>query len=44
MIPILLLGGLLFAGAVAVTFWDQIKKYLGLALEKVKKVKEILGE
>lgn len=38
MIPILLLSGLLFAGAVAVTFWDQIKKYLGLALEKVKKV------
>lgn len=38
MIPILLLGGLLVGAAVAVTFWDQIKKYLSLALEKVKKV------
>lgn len=42
MIPILLVIGLLTAGAVvaAVTFWDQIKKFLGLAL---KKVKEIIG-
>jgi ABC-type proline/glycine betaine transport system permease subunit len=40
MIPLLLLGGLLAAGAaiVAVTFWDQIKKYLQMALTKVKQV------
>ncbi|QCP47886.1 hypothetical protein FAZ95_01015 [Trinickia violacea] len=39
MIPFLLLGGLL-AGAVivAVSFWDQIKKYLQLAAEKVKQI------
>lgn len=39
-IPLLLLGGFL-AGAVvvvAVTFWDQIKKYLKLAFEKVKQI------
>lgn len=41
MIPLLLLGGLL-AGAfvVAITFWDQIKKYLSLSLKKVKEVVE----
>lgn len=39
MIPLLLLGGLLLgATAVAITFWEQIKKFLGLALEKVKKI------
>ena len=38
MIPILLIGGLGLLAAVAITFWDQIKKFLGLALEKVKKV------
>lgn len=38
MIPIFLLGGLLLAGVVAVAFWDQIKKYLNLAFERVKKV------
>lgn len=40
MIPILLLGGLLAAGAVAIaiTFWDQIKEFLKLAFQKVKKI------
>lgn len=40
MIPLLLLGGLLAGAAiaVAVTFWDQIKKFLHLAFNKVKKV------
>ena len=38
MIPVLLLGGLLVASVVAITFWDQIKKYLSLAFERVKKV------
>jgi hypothetical protein len=40
MIPFLILGSLL-AGvvvAVAITFWDQIKKYLQLAAKKVKQV------
>jgi len=42
MIPLILLGGLLLTTTVvlAVTFWDQIKKYLGIAY---KKVKEVLG-
>jgi ABC-type proline/glycine betaine transport system permease subunit len=39
MIPLLLLGGLLAGAAIiAVTFWDQIKKYLQMALTKVKQV------
>ncbi len=40
MIPLLLLGGLLFGAAavVAVTFWDEIKEYLRMAFEKVKKL------
>jgi hypothetical protein len=40
MIPILLLGALLAAGAavVAITFWDQIKEFLKLAFEKVKRM------
>lgn len=38
MIPLLLLGGIIFGLAVAVTFWDQIKKYLGIALKKVKEL------
>lgn len=40
MIPLILLGGLLAGAAiaVAVTFWDQIKKFLQLAFNKVKKV------
>lgn len=39
MIPILLLGGLILGlGALTITFWDQIKKYLSLALEQVKKI------
>ena len=39
MIPLLILAGLAIAGtAVAITFWDQIKKYLALAFDKVKKI------
>lgn len=40
MIPLLILGGFLAGAAiaVAVTFWDQIKKYLKLAFDKVKEV------
>lgn len=39
MIPIFIIGALLVGGAVvAVTFWDQIKKYLSKALEKVKEI------
>ena len=39
MIPILVIGALLVGGAaIAITFWDQIKKYLSKAFEKVKEV------
>ncbi len=39
MIPLILLGGLLIgATVIAVTFWDQIKKYLGLAYKKLKEI------
>lgn len=40
MIPLILLGGLLFGAAavVAVTFWDEIKQFLKVAYEKVKKI------
>lgn len=39
MIPFILLAGLVVGGvALAVTFWDQIKKYLSLALKKVKEI------
>ena len=38
MIPLLILAGLAIAGtAVEITFWDQIKKYLAVAFDKVKK-------
>lgn len=39
MIPFILLGAALLGGAVlAITFWDQIKKYLAMAVKKVKEV------
>ena len=39
MIPFLILAGIAVAGtAIAITFWDQIKKYLALAFDKVKKI------
>ncbi len=40
MIPLLLLGGLLFGAAavVVVTFWDEIKQFLKIAYDKVKKL------
>lgn len=39
MIPFILVAALLAgAAAVAVTFWDQIKKFLALAVEKVKQI------
>lgn len=39
MIPVLLIAGLAFAvGVAVVTFWDEIKKYLGLAYQHVKKM------
>lgn len=38
MIPILIVAGLALAGAVVYTFWDEIKKYLKQAYEKIKEV------
>lgn len=39
MIPLIILAGLaLLTTAVAITFWDQIKESLNLALKKVKEI------
>lgn len=40
MIPIIFLVGMLAGAAVvvAITFWDQIKKFLKIAFDKIKKI------
>jgi len=38
MIPLLAIAAAALVGIVIITFWDEIKKYLGLAIKKVKKI------
>lgn len=38
MIPFVIIAAVALAGIVVVTFWDEIKKYLGVAIKKVKQV------
>lgn len=38
MIPLLAIGAAALVGIVVLTFWDEIKKYLGMAIQKIKKM------
>lgn len=38
MIPFAIAAVVALAGIVVLTFWDEIKKYLGMAIKKVKKL------